>query len=45
MSLEMIGITQPRAQKSRANHFVQATAVCAFLLVPGQVPAAPDDNR
>jgi len=27
------------------NKFVQATAVCAFLLVMGQVPAAPDDNR
>ena len=27
------------------NNFVQATAVCAFLLVLGQEPGAPDGNR
>ena len=27
------------------NNFLQATAVCAFLFIRGQHPAAPEDNR
>jgi hypothetical protein len=28
-----------------SNNFVQTTAVCAILFIPGQESAAPDDNR
>ena len=31
--------------RQRANNSVQATAIFAFLLALGQVPASSDDNR
>jgi hypothetical protein len=30
--------------KGEPNNFLQATAVCALLLVLDQIPAAPEDN-